>query len=229
MYRLITKILFVAGLFILVPQIAQAGFLDDANLSCIKNGDCHLGHIAFGLSLLIKYLLGMMGAVALLYFVWGGLQWLTSGGSAERVNRGKQIMLNTFWAITIAFSSYLLVGFFVNDVLNVKDGSNNSIDFRIQAGDFTPQNLNNNSEPDSETDSESCEEECGDYEECTGVISNSFWESYSNTCMDICKYQGMILSDYTRIGRCVPYVLVGWSITPGVQCAESSHTCIYHP
>jgi len=60
-----------------------------------------------------------MGAVALVYFVWGGTRWLVSGGNMERVSEGKTIMINTVFAIILAFGSNIVVKFFIEDVLNV--------------------------------------------------------------------------------------------------------------
>lgn len=58
---------------------------------------------------IINALLGFIGAVALLMFVYGGLLWLTSGGSADKVNKGKQVMAWAAIGLVIIFSSYGLV------------------------------------------------------------------------------------------------------------------------
>ena len=97
---------------------AESGFLD--SLNCITDGDCQLVDVATGFILLTKLLLGAMGAVALLYFVIGGFQWMTSQGNQEKVRKGQQTMTNTVIALFIAFTSYLLLNFFVNDILDVK-------------------------------------------------------------------------------------------------------------
>ncbi|MBT4209656.1 MAG: hypothetical protein HOE19_01950 [Candidatus Komeilibacteria bacterium] len=211
MYRLITKILFVAFLFILLPQIAQAGFMDDIAY-CTANGSCNFEDAAAGLNSLIKLLLGMMGAVALLFFVWGGLQWLTSGGSAERVNRGKQIMINTVFAIILAFGSYILVSFFVNDVLNVEDN------FQIQEGPFTGCN-----EMPIFTD-------CGDNKQC-GAGFPAPWEHLNNSCVYICEIHSVLLSGGTRGGKCVGVLLEGSEVVPGWDSSwcPATQTCAYPP
>jgi hypothetical protein len=95
------------------------GFLD--GLACVQAGDCQLADVAEGLILLIKYLLGVMGAVALLYFVIGGFHWVTSQGNQEKVRKGKDIMKNTIIALVIAFTSYLVLNFFVNTILPTEE------------------------------------------------------------------------------------------------------------
>ncbi|MFA6467011.1 MAG: pilin [Patescibacteria group bacterium] len=114
----ILYIFFLSIFTLIFPNVSQAaGILD--GLPCIACGSCGFADIAKFFYDFIVLLLGAMGAVALVYFVWGGIQWLTSGGSAERVNRGKQIMINTVFAIILAFGSNLLVKFFIDDVLGV--------------------------------------------------------------------------------------------------------------
>lgn len=113
------KLLFLLIILLIIPQLTYAGFLD--SLACIENGQCGLDEIANSIVLLIRLMLGSMGAAALLYMVWGGFQWLVSGGNADRVKKGKDIIINTTFALFIAFGSYLIVTFFVNKVLNVKD------------------------------------------------------------------------------------------------------------
>lgn len=102
------------------PQVGQAGFLD--NLACVNDGSCGLEEVVLGLVFLIRLMLGGMGAVALIYFVIGGLEWLTSSGAPDKVKKGRDIMMNTVFALALAFSSYIILDFFVNKVLGVKPG-----------------------------------------------------------------------------------------------------------
>lgn len=114
------KIFLVVFLFLAFPQISQAGFLD--SLPCIDEGNCGLNEVVAGLVFLIRLMLGGMGAVALVYLVIGGLQWITSAGSPDKVKKGKEIMMNTIFALALAFSSYIILDLFVNKILNVKSG-----------------------------------------------------------------------------------------------------------
>lgn len=116
------KYLKIILIILFLPLLAQAapapGFLD--SLSCIESGNCQLADVAAGFISLIRLLLGAMGAVALLYFVVGGFQLMTSQGNQEKVRNGQRTMVNTLIALAIAFTSYLLLNFFVNNILNVK-------------------------------------------------------------------------------------------------------------
>jgi len=57
----------------------------------------------------IKALLGISGAVALLMFVWGGFQWLISGGSPDKIKKGKDTLLWAALGLVIIFTSYTIV------------------------------------------------------------------------------------------------------------------------
>lgn len=111
-------LIFFLALFIWAfPNVSQAGLLD--GLACIECGNCGFSDLAKVFYDFIILLLGGMGAVALIYFVWGGSRWLISGGSMQKVSEGKTIMINTVFAIILAFGSQLLVKFFMEDVLKV--------------------------------------------------------------------------------------------------------------
>ncbi|KPJ84830.1 hypothetical protein AMJ57_05345 [Parcubacteria bacterium SG8_24] len=53
--------------------------------------------------------LGVAGSFALLMFVYGGFVWLTSGGSPERVAKGKKIFTWATIGLIIMFGAYTLV------------------------------------------------------------------------------------------------------------------------
>lgn len=113
-------LLAIFALPLVVQAAPEPGFLDSPLLKkCMEEGNCQLADVATGFILLIRLLLGGMGAVALLYFVVGGFQLLTSQGNQEKVRNGQRTMINTVAALTIAFTSYLLLNFFVNNILNV--------------------------------------------------------------------------------------------------------------
>jgi hypothetical protein len=60
--------------------------------------------------------LGVVGSLALLMFIFGGLTWMTSAGSAERVTKGKGIMIWAALGLIIIFTSYALVRFVIEGI-----------------------------------------------------------------------------------------------------------------
>jgi len=85
---------------------------------CRKCGTCTLDdfiRIAVNGS---KILLGFVGSLALLAFIVGGVIFLTSGGNAEQVTKGKQIILGAVIGLVIVFASYAIIQF-VFTALNI--------------------------------------------------------------------------------------------------------------
>lgn len=56
-------------------------------------------------------ILGLVGSLALLAFVYGGVVFLISGGSSEKVEKGKQILIGAVIGLVIVFASYMIIQF----------------------------------------------------------------------------------------------------------------------
>ena len=50
--------------------------------------------------------LGIIGSITLLVFVYGGFVWMTSGGSPEKIKKGTNAMLYAAIGLCIIFSAY---------------------------------------------------------------------------------------------------------------------------
>jgi hypothetical protein len=59
---------------------------------------------------IIQTALGLIGSITLLVFVYGGFLWLTSGGSADAIKKGKNVMLWAAIGVFIIFASYAILG-----------------------------------------------------------------------------------------------------------------------
>ncbi|MFA6307518.1 MAG: TrbC/VirB2 family protein [Patescibacteria group bacterium] len=60
---------------------------------------------------MIKGLMGVTGAIALFMLVWGGIVWMTSQGSADRLKQGKDTVLWAILGLIIIFMSYVILNF----------------------------------------------------------------------------------------------------------------------
>ncbi len=127
---LLTKItfsvLFFAIMFYVHPVRAAIGpLLDDALIKkaqCGPNSDCSLNtFIILGVRL-SDIILGVVGSLTLLMFVYGGVMLLLSGGNSETVARGKSIILGSVVGLCIVFGSYTIIKFTVNNILGAKQG-----------------------------------------------------------------------------------------------------------
>ena len=60
---------------------------------------------------IIKTILTIVGALALGMFVFGGFTWMTSGGSSEKIQKGKNILIWAVIGLVVIFTSYTAVDF----------------------------------------------------------------------------------------------------------------------
>lgn len=58
-----------------------------------------------------KYGLTIVGALVLLFFIYGGFVYLTSGGSQERITSGKNILVNSVIGLLIILASAIIIDF----------------------------------------------------------------------------------------------------------------------
>ena len=91
-------------------QDGSVALCDPLANSGITNPQTFIGKI-------IAAALGVVGSLALLMFIYGGFTWMTSAGSAEKVTKGKGIMVWAAIGLAVIFSSYALVKFVIDSLV----------------------------------------------------------------------------------------------------------------
>jgi hypothetical protein len=66
---------------------------------------------------IIKAILSIVGSLALLMFVYGGVIWITSFGDAKRVDKGKTIITWTVLGLAMIAAAYVLVNAVVQGLI----------------------------------------------------------------------------------------------------------------
>jgi len=102
-------------------KVSAQGILPEATGSsdCSRTGgrsatDCGDYAINDFLALAInisKYVFGIIGSLTLIMFVYGGLMFLISGGSSEKVGQAKKIIIAAVVGLLIVFGSWLIINF----------------------------------------------------------------------------------------------------------------------
>lgn len=59
----------------------------------------------------LKGILSIVGSLALLMFIYGGFTWMLSGGNAEGVKKGRDILMWASIGLVIIFTSYAIISF----------------------------------------------------------------------------------------------------------------------
>ncbi|MCH7759517.1 hypothetical protein IID20_04120 [Patescibacteria group bacterium] len=67
---------------------------------------------------IIGYILGLVGVLALVMFIYGGILWMTSAGSAEKIKKGKDTIVWAVLGLALIFFSYAMVEFILKALLN---------------------------------------------------------------------------------------------------------------
>lgn len=74
------------------------------------------GDIPTAIGTLINGLFGIVGALALVMFIYGGLMMMLSGGNQEKVKKGQNILVWATVGIVVIFSSYIILSFIMTAV-----------------------------------------------------------------------------------------------------------------
>ncbi len=67
---------------------------------------------------IIKAILGIVGAIALLYLVLGGLTWLTSQGNSDKVKKGRETLIWAIFGLAMIFFSYAILDYVFDNFLS---------------------------------------------------------------------------------------------------------------
>lgn len=99
------KKIFATSIFvltiILTTQIASAGLENPMRANSVPEL----------IGLIIKAVLGVVGSIALLMFIYGGFTWLTSGGSEKKIKEGRETLIWSIMGLVVIFASYAILRF----------------------------------------------------------------------------------------------------------------------
>lgn len=87
---------------------------------CFVEGNCTIYDFITTLIAVSQWGLGILGSLALLFFVIGGLYLMFGGASPSARKKGKDMLLNTTLAIIVIFSSWLIVKFLLSRIFQAK-------------------------------------------------------------------------------------------------------------
>jgi len=90
------------------PLLADTSDVKLNNPLTGKPGDI-TGGVPALIGQVINAVLGIVGSLALLMFVYGGLLWMTAGGKDERVTQGKNVLIWATLGMVVIFASYAIV------------------------------------------------------------------------------------------------------------------------
>jgi len=102
---------------------AQTGLLPEPNGPGGGDGNYALNDFIVLAINVSELILGLVGSLSLIMFVYGGISFMISAGSADKVSEAKRILVASVIGLIIVFSSWLIIRFFVSML-----GSTNNFD-----------------------------------------------------------------------------------------------------
>lgn len=106
-------------LMIGLQTVSAAGLVPEASgSSCIKGDATYCGNYTVDdfIKLVIlasQWILGIVGSLSLVMFIYGGFMFLISSGSSDKVGQARKIIVAAVIGLVIVFSSYLIIKFVI--------------------------------------------------------------------------------------------------------------------
>ncbi len=98
--------------FLFFPFCSKAApLMSNASKDCREVGNCEVKDFIRLFSGGYEFILGIVGSLALLMVVIGGGMFLISGGSPEKIAKGKKVIVSAFIGLAIVFTSYIIIEF----------------------------------------------------------------------------------------------------------------------
>jgi hypothetical protein len=110
-FAVIIFCLFLISLVVQTMPVFAQSVTDNLSPTCKSDGNCELNDFMRIFINISKIILGLTGSLALIAFIYGGVMFLISGGSSEKVTKAKQIIVGAVVGIIIVLASWTIIGF----------------------------------------------------------------------------------------------------------------------
>ncbi|MFH1187258.1 MAG: pilin [bacterium] len=115
----IILLIFIFGFLAIRPVFAEGSGIFQGIESCRTNGNCSLCDFLTLATNISRWILSVMGGLAMVYFIWFGIGFIMSFGNAEKVAENKKGVIGAVIGILIIMVAWTLVNFiFVSFVQN---------------------------------------------------------------------------------------------------------------
>jgi len=109
-------LLLITGVVIVPQVLAQTAGCPAGSTNCLSNPLGNINSPQALMGKIINSVLGIVGSLALLFFVYGGLIWMTSSGSPEKVKQGRDTLVWATIGLVVIFAAYALTRFVLSAV-----------------------------------------------------------------------------------------------------------------
>jgi len=109
MFKSLLTFVFIFSFFLLSYNLALASVSLDNPLGDTKDIPSLIGNV-------ISAVLGIVGSLALVMFIYGGVIWMTAAGNEQSVTKGRNILMWAALGLVVIFSSYALTRFVIQAI-----------------------------------------------------------------------------------------------------------------
>jgi hypothetical protein len=100
-----------------VPVCTTGGLITNRECACC--GNCKIADFRLLIVTVAQKILEFTGSITLLFVVYGGFVWMTSGGNAEQVKKGHDILTGAAIGAIIVLGAWLIVNFILTSFTNL--------------------------------------------------------------------------------------------------------------
>ncbi|MFA5886825.1 MAG: hypothetical protein WC863_03550 [Patescibacteria group bacterium] len=105
-------LIFIFNICLIWPAQAATGTpasIIDPTASAYQSGNYQLNDFTLLAIRISQMILGIVGSLALVMFVYGGFMFLISSGSSEKIKTAQNILVAAVIGLIIVFASYLII------------------------------------------------------------------------------------------------------------------------
>lgn len=118
------------GFCLCIASIAIIAFFSTPALAQVNTGINQVGEtLALGggdiriiIAQIIRIALSLLGIIAVALIMYGGYEWMTSGGEEEKIAKAKKILTNAVIGLAIILSAFAITQFVLNKLLDATGG-----------------------------------------------------------------------------------------------------------
>src|SRR3989344_7687855 len=108
----------------------SVGLCDTAQSANLGNND-----ITVFVGNIIKAVLSILGAIILIFILYGGYLWLASGGNEQMITKAKGILTNAAIGLIIVLAAYSITTFIMRGITGTINSSSTSTDITCRISD----------------------------------------------------------------------------------------------
>ncbi|MFH1598401.1 MAG: Ig-like domain-containing protein [Patescibacteria group bacterium] len=115
--------LILAGSYFVLPETSLAGSIDMTVGGSLGYGPSDLLQTVV---LIVRWALGLLALVAVIFIIYGGYLWLSSRGNEEQVMKAKRVLRDAVIGIVIVLLAWAIVTYIIGVVGNATNGEGGS-------------------------------------------------------------------------------------------------------